>query len=440
MEELELDYETEDDYDRLHRVEEPDQLAAALESLQVFVASIESNGMSKSDYHTLELIDGELFDSLPKVGYTATASKQNLTGTISAIIAKSKQFLKDLFIALMELIAKVVSFISEKINSFKKKPVDQAIAYGNQEIIKSQRAYIALLEKRIADLEKSQIPETLKDQKQQAIDAINNETNPTVMAAATEADKHYSTLVRSLYLNPDQLNTYFGFVTAVPMMANIAVSMLDNMDRLFILLRDVGNAEAAANAVVTLSTLSNSFRALLANSCEKHAIATGRLRQRYGRESLPHVHFDNRSDAVEFVRSTRDALLFAAAQPSGYNFKQEYPNDLSSVTAARVRIGDQLKVVDSIFESCTEAFSELLARSREVNQYIKEHNGIPCGKGEMDPEIKRELIATNRDLQKTITTILRLRNLSDVIRNSVQKQISYSIRRINAAGSELGKV
>ena len=436
----ELEYDVEDDYDRLHSVDCNDHLVDALESLKVFVASIESNGLSKSDYQTLQLIDNELYDSLPAVGYTAQPSKQGLTSTIKTIYNRSKELLTELFIALIELIDRVISFIASKIFSFKKKPADQALAYGNQEILKSQAAYIKLLERRIAELEKANIPESMKEQKRQIIDTITSETHPSVSPIAAEADKTYSVLVRSVYKHPEQLNTYLSYATIIPMLAKISVSMVDNIDRLFNLIRDVGNKEAIANAIVTLTTLTRSFQDLLAKTCSNLSTATAKNQQKYAMLALPHVHFSHGSDPVDYVRSVRDALLVSSSTPSGIGFKQEYPGDLSEITAARVKIGDQLQTVDSVFADCEDSFSELLARSRELGQYIKEHKGIPHSQAEMDPELKRELIQANRSLQKTITTILRLRNLTDVIRNSVQKQISYSIRRINAAGAELGKV
>lgn len=436
----EIEFETMDDYDDVHRIEQSDEQVAALEALGVFVASIESNGFSKADHQALQFIDNELYDSLPKVGYTNQPSRQGLVSTISAIAARGKEILKDLFIFLIDLIDKVISFIVEKIFSSKKKPADQAMAAGNAEIVKSQKAYIAVLEKRIADLEKAQLPEGLKSQKQQLIDTIINETHPAVMPIATEADQYYSTLVRSLYKHPEQLNTFLGFAVAIPMMSKIAVSMIDNIDRLFILLRDFGNSEAVTNSIVTLGTLSNSFKHLLEKTCHNHAIVTSRLQQKHGQLSLPHVWYSDTTDPVEYIRSMRDSLLNASNQPSGANFKKEYPNDLTEVTNARIKIGDQLKAVDAVFYGCEESFSELLARSRELGRYIKEHDGIPSGKSEIDPALRKELVAMNRSLQKTITTILRLRNVSDVIRNSVQKQISYSIRRVNAAGMELKKV
>jgi len=428
-----------DDSESLYHTDQLTATDIAIESLILFSNKIQTHGLSVAAIESLSGIDSELYDSLPKKGYTQLPSRQGLIDTSSQILTRLKDLSKEFFVQLFELIRKVVEYVLDKITWLNREPATKAMERGNVEVLKSQAAYIKLLERRIADLEAAQIPPALKEQKQKAIDEITAGTAQSVIPSKTEADQAYSILVRAIYKHPEQLDTLFQYAAEIPMLIRVCDRLLENLENVFEMLRNVTSPESLANVAVVLQTLHVGLESVLKRICTVISTSTARNQQRYGALALPHVGYSG-TDHAEYVRSFRDALSFSSETPSSVGFREDYPETLADVAHARRRIGSQLEIVDNIFQENSEVLSALLARSRELSSYIRKYGGAVISSRENEQSIRKELIQTNRNIQRSILTLLRLRSISDIIRMSTQRHISKTIRHLNIVGVEVKKV
>src|SRR5574343_309912 len=95
-----------------------DQLAdteIAIESLALFSEMIQKRGLSAAAIESLSGIDSELYEALPKRGYTQLPSRQGLFETSAQILTRIKDLSKEFFVQLFELIQKVVEYVIDKI-------------------------------------------------------------------------------------------------------------------------------------------------------------------------------------------------------------------------------------------------------------------------------------------------------------------------------------
>lgn len=434
---LELEYD--DQSEPLYRTDAVERLDVAIESLQVFYSSIQTNGLSQASIESLSLIDDELYDALPKKGYTQGPSRQGLFDTLKEVSSRLAALGKEFFVQLFELIQRICTYILERITHVKRESAEKAMAYGNEQVIKSQKAYIAALEKRIKDLESAHIPEDLKRQKKDALDAIVKGTAPAVAAALSEADQAYTVLVRAIYKRPAQVESLFGYVNELPALARISVRLVENLEIVFDKLRNVTGPEDLNDAAIVLRTLDQGLESLTRRICQVISKATDRNLRVYGEHALPHIAYHEHSNA-DYLREYRDALMQAAETPSGKSFAEEYPDSLSEITAARMVVSDALKSVDTVFTACTEDFTTLLARSRELTEYVRKYNGVIISSKENEQQIRKDLITTNRNIQRSVLFLLRLRSIPDIVRGNLQRHMSKTIRRINLTGREIGNV